>query len=153
MNAMRLFVFLAILAILAAPFGIAQADGSSPWSEILNPDGSIQWNKLTDLGVTHEDASWMDITLPGGAVITQQATYHRYRTPSGNILVLPSLGTLFFMALNPKASGLTGANSMLGNGVSILFMLLGKELSSDQLSQLATMGYTDPKQFFQDSWR
>ena len=62
----------------------------------------------------------MDITLPGGMVVDLDATYHRYQTPSGNIVVLPSPVTLFFMALHPEESGLTNAQSMLGNGASIL---------------------------------
>lgn len=77
----------------------------------------------------------MDITLPGGLVIDLDATYHRYQTPTGNIVVLPSPATLFFMALHPVESGLTDAESMLGNGASILAMLVGPSLTSDQLAQ------------------
>ena len=38
---------------------------------------------------------------------------------------------------------------MLGDGAAILAMLVGPSLNSEQLAQLATMGYTDPQAFFQ----
>ena len=122
---------------------ITQAAGDSPWSEILNPDGSVKWSALTDLGVTSDQASWMTITLPGGMVVHLDATYHRYKTASGNILVLPSPTTLFFMAMHPQESGLSGAQDMLGNGASILFALIGGSLTPAQLAQLAAKGYTN----------
>ncbi len=117
----RLVLILAVIlfAIIFSRPETAFADDPSPWAEILNPDGTIQWENLTDLGNTTEAADWMAITLPGGVVIQPDATYHRYQTPSGNVLVLPSPATLFFMALNPQESGLSGAESMLGNGAAI----------------------------------
>lgn len=143
-----IILMLVIISLLAYPH-TAHADDESPWGEILNPDGSIRWDLLSDLGTVSESADWMDITLPGGMVLDLDATYHRYQTPSGNILVLPSPATLFFMAMYPVESGLAGADSMLGNGAAILAMLVGPSLNSDQLAQLATMGYTDPQAFFQ----
>ena len=137
-----------IIALIALPRPAA-ADGESPWGEILNPDGSIRWDLLSDLGTTSEPAEWMDIILPGNVVIDLDATYHRYQTPSGNVLVLPSPATLFFMAMKPKESGLAMANSIMGDGAAILAMLIGPSLNSDQLTQLATKGYTDPAAFFQ----
>ena len=139
---------LVILSLLTYPRPAA-ADGESPWGEILNPDGSIRWDLLSDLGTVSESADWMDITLPGGMVLDLDATYHRYQTPTGNILVLPSPATLLFMAMHPVESGLAGAESMLGDGAAILAMLVGPSLNSEQLAQLATMGYTDPQAFFQ----
>lgn len=143
-----IILILLILLLLAYPHAAA-ADGESPWGEILNPDGSIRWDLLSDLGTVSESADWVDITLPGGMVLDLDATYHRYQTPSGNILVLPSPATLFFMAMHPVESGLSGADSMLGDGAAILAMLVGPSLNSEQLAQLATMGYTDPQAFFQ----
>ena len=149
MKAFRLLAIVSILLLLAGPLNIAQADDPSPWGEFLNPDGTVQWNKLVDLGTTSEPASWMDITLPGGLVVHQSATFHRYRTPSGNVLVLPEPVTLFFMAQHPAESGLNNAQSMLGNGASILTLLVGGALTPEQLARLASQGYTDPLQFFQ----
>ncbi|MGZ6347757.1 MAG: hypothetical protein ACXWNC_09365 [Anaerolineales bacterium] len=149
MKAIHLLFLITFLASFIAPVVAVRADDGSPWSEILNPDGTIQWNNLLDLGNTSEPANWMDITLPGGMVVHQNATFHRYQTPSGNILVLPEPVTLFFMALHPQESGLNDAESMLGNGVSILMLLIGNSLTPEQLAQLASQGYTDPQQFFQ----
>jgi hypothetical protein len=149
MKSIHLLILITLIAFLIAPVATVQADDGSPWSEILNPDGTIQWSNLMDLGVSSDPASWMDITLPGGMVVHQDATFHRYQTPSGNVLVLPSPVTLFFMALHPEESGLTNAESMLGNGVSILMLLIGNSLTPEQLAELASQGYTDPSQFFQ----
>jgi hypothetical protein len=148
MNVLRTIILsLVIASLIIIPLS-ALAD-ESPWGDILNPDGSIQWDQLVDLGTISEPADWMDMTLPGGMVLDLDATYHRYQTPSGNILVLPSPSTLFFMAMHPNESGLSSAESMLGDGAAVLTMLAGPSLSSDQLAQLATMGYTNPGEFFQ----
>ena len=149
MKKITLLILLSFLVLFVPPLQTVRADDPSPWGEFLNPDGSIQWDKLVDLGVSSQEAGWMDVTLPGGVVIQQQATFHRYQTPSGNVLVLPEPVTLFFMALHPAESGLTGAESMLGNGASILTLLVGGALTPDQLAQLVSKGYTDPMQFFQ----
>ncbi len=149
MKTLRLLVILSVLGLLVAPLHLVQADGDSPWADILNPDGSVQWDKLTDLGTTSQPASWMTVTLPGGMTVDLDATYHRYQTPGGNVVVLPSPVTLFFMALHPGESGLTDAQSMIGNGATILDLLIGPAMSTDQLAQLLSKGYTDPKAFFQ----
>ena len=149
MKAMRFLFLIAFLAFLVAPVAAVRADSGSPWSEILNPDGTIQWSKLVDLGNTSQPATWMDVTLPGGMVVHQNATFHRYQTPSGNVLVLPDPVTLFFMAIHPQESGLNNAQSMLGDGASILILLIGNSLSPEQKAQLASLGYVDPRQFFQ----
>jgi hypothetical protein len=139
---------LLIITLIVFPFSVS-AEEDTPWGEVLNPDGSIRWELLTDLGTVSEPVDWMSITLPGSIQIDLDATFHRYQTPSGNILVLPSPATLFFMAMNPVESGLVNAVSILGNGATILTMLLGPSLTSEQLAQLVTLGYTDPQAFFQ----
>jgi hypothetical protein len=146
----RFIILISFLLMLVTPSQPARAgEGDSPWGDFLNPDGSIRWDQLTDLGTVSQPADWMHITLPGGMVVDLDATYHRYQTSTGNIVVLPSPATLFFMAMHPVESGLTSANSMLGDGASILAMLVGPALTSDQLAQLAMKGYTDPREFFQ----
>jgi hypothetical protein len=42
MKAIRFLILISFLALLIAPVAAVQADGGSPWSEILNPDGTIQ---------------------------------------------------------------------------------------------------------------
>ena len=41
MKAMRFLFLIAFLAFLVAPVAAVRADPGSPWSEILNPDGTI----------------------------------------------------------------------------------------------------------------
>jgi len=118
-------------------------DGDTPWGEVVDADGNILYGNLTDLGETHEVADWM----PDIPFIDGQATYHEYLTPSGNLLVLPSASTLFFMALNPEASGLNQADSSLGNGLGVLETMLAGYVSP---SDLANHGYVDSADFFQD---
>lgn len=141
-------LLLAILALfmLTAPQPVTADDGDSPWVEVFNPDGTIRWENLTDLGTTSEEADWMDITLPGDIALDLDAVYHRYQTPSGNIVVLPSPVTLFFMAQHPVESGLIDAEGMLGNGAALLTMLAGNALNLEALREL---GYESPDQFFQ----
>ncbi len=118
-------------------------DGDTPWGEVVDADGNILYNNLTDLGETHEAVDWM----PDIPFIDGQATYHEYLTPSGDLVVLPSATTLFFMALNPDASGLNQADSSLGNGLGVLETMLAGYVSP---SDLANHGYTNSADFFQD---
>lgn len=53
------------------------------------------------------------------------ATYHLYETPSGNLVMVPSAETLFFMAMNLQESGLSGAQSQLGSGLMIATEIIG----------------------------
>ncbi len=70
---------------------------------MVDENGKIRFDNLTDLGETTEPAEWMDIQLPLGAEIDLDANYHRYQTPDGNIVVLPSPLTLVMMAANPQS--------------------------------------------------
>ncbi len=138
------FHFLLILTffiiVIVSP-AFAQ-DGDGPWGEVVDADGNILYDNLTDLGETHEAVDWM----PAVPFIDGQATYHEYLTPSGNLVVLPSASTLFFMAMNSEASGLNQADSSLGNGLGVLETMLAGYLSP---SDLAAHGYTDSADFFQ----
>src|SRR5512146_2396384 len=107
----KLLIFLSSLILLGAFFVWPVAAQDNPWGEVIDGDGNIQYGNLTDLGEVQVAADWM----PNVPFIGGQATYHRYMTPSGNIVVMPSASTLFFMALNPDASGLNNAYSALGN--------------------------------------
>ena len=79
-----------------------QPPQDGPWGEVIDENGNILYGNLTDLGEIQVDAEWM----PDVPFINGQATYHRYLTPSGNIVVMPSASTLFFMALNPEEFGI-----------------------------------------------
>jgi hypothetical protein len=149
MKTVRVMVIFLMVIALTSPTGVGNAQDDTPWGEVLNPDGSIRWELLTDLGVVTEEADWMDLTLPGGIELDLDATFHRYVTPSGNVLVLPSPATLFFMALHPQESGLTNAASLLGDSIAILSLLVGPTMNTEQMAQLVIMGYTSPAEFFQ----
>jgi hypothetical protein len=134
-------LFLAFTLLLnVSPAHAQEGDGS--WGEIVDADGNILYDNLTDLGETHESVDWM----PNIPFIDGQATYHEYLTPSGNLVVLPSATTLFFMAVNPEASGLSQADSYLGNGLGVLETMLAGYVSP---SDLVDLGYADSTDFFQ----
>jgi hypothetical protein len=147
---MKLKYRILLLVLILSSFvvnliGFVEADQpqqDNPWGEVIDEDGNIIYDNLTDLGEIQVDAEWM----PDIPFIDGQATYHRYLTPSGNIVLLPSATTLFFMALNPEESGLSAANAVLGNGVGVLETMLAGYLTLDDM---AGMGYTDSDAFWQ----
>jgi hypothetical protein len=143
----RILLAVLLLASIFANLTVSaqgeQPPQDSPWGEVVDENGNIRFDNLTDLGEIQVQADWM----PDVPFIDGQATYHRYRTPSGNVVVLPSASTLFFMALNPQESGFDQANSELGNGIGALETMLAGYLTPADLQQ---MGYTSSDQFFQD---
>jgi hypothetical protein len=113
-----------------------------PLSEVIDDEGNILYANLTDLGEIQVDATWM----PDVPFIDGQATYHRYLTPSGNIVVMPSATTLFFMAANPEESGLNQAITGLGNGIGTFETMLAGYVT---LSDMHELGYSNPDEFYQ----
>jgi len=86
------------------------------WSEVVNADGSINYNNLTDNGVVTQQADWMP-SIFGQPV---EAEYHSYTTPTGNQILMPTATTLFFMSMSPSESGYLAASSTLGtNGGTV----------------------------------
>jgi len=155
----RLLLFLVLITLLVP--SAVQAQENDPWSEVFQPDGNLNPN-LIDLGVTTDHPDWMSIDLPFGQSIDLDANYHRYQTPSGNIVVLPSASTLFFMAMNPQESGLNSSYGSLGNGygslISFLGLVAGNNLDWSRV-QADHPEYTSPDQFWsavlngkQDAW-
>src|SRR5512133_4353882 len=149
-----LMTFLALLGITAMALpgpALAQDDDTSPWGEVVDENGNIRFDNLTDLGETTEDSEWMDIPLPFGQEIDLDANYHRYETPDGNVVVLPSPLTLVMMATNPQESGLSGATSQLGIGgmaaAEFLGGLLGDSIDWNRASS-QNPEYVDPSQFW-----
>jgi hypothetical protein len=144
----RFFLILVILTLLIP--SVVHAQDSNPWSEVIQPNGNLNPD-LIDLGVTTDHPDWMSLDLPFGQSIDLDANYHRYQTPSGNIVVLPSASTLFFMAMNPQESGLTSSYGSLGNGysslISFLGLVAGNNLNWNQV-QADHPEYTNPDQFW-----
>ena len=56
MKAMRFLFLIAFLAFLVAPVAAVKADGGSPWSEILNPDGTLNENASRWKGLDRYEA-------------------------------------------------------------------------------------------------
>ena len=140
-----LLLALMLSSFLTNLFIFAKADQphqENPWGEVIDANGNILYANLTDLGEIQVKADWM----PGIPFINGQATYHEYLTPSGNVIVMPSATTLFFMALNPNNSNLSQANAALGNGISALETLLAGYISP---ADIAGMGYSNPDSFWQ----
>jgi len=154
----RISVLLTIAILLAFPFTMALAQGETPpvdpnsvWGEVVDQDGNIRYDNLTDLGTVQETVDWMP-SIPG--IGNVPATYHEYQTPTGNVVVLPTASTLFFMALNPEESGLGGADSQLGMGAGMALeapgIIQGMLQGYIDPSTIASLGYTSQDQFFSD---
>lgn len=147
---MRLKYCILLAVVILASFVInlvvyaqgEQPPQDGPWGDVIDENGNILYDNLTDLGEIQVDAEWM----PDVPFINGQATYHRYMTPSGNIVVMPSATTLFFMALNPDESGFEQASAGLGNGLGALETMLAGYISP---ADMAAMGYSDPNSFWQ----
>jgi hypothetical protein len=117
------FVLVLTLLALLIPSAV-HAQEQNPWGEVFDSNGNLR-SDLTDLGVTTEHPDWMSVDLPFGQSLNLDANYHRYQTANGNIVVLPSASTLFFMAMNPQESGLANSVGMMGNGYGGLITFLG----------------------------
>jgi hypothetical protein len=87
------FLLIIVVLTLLIPSAV-YAQGTDPWPEVFQPDGNLNPD-LIDLGVTTDHPDWMSIELPFGQSIDLDANYHRYQTPSGNIVVLPSPHFIF----------------------------------------------------------
>jgi hypothetical protein len=89
----------------------------SAWSEVVDSNGDILYDRMTDQGVVTQAADWMpSITLPVVGTVSIPAEYHSYVTESGNTVLMPTATTLFFMASNASESGYLAAASTMGTG-------------------------------------
>ena len=109
---------------------------SSVWGEVFQTNGDLQ-PTLQDVGVVTEQVDWIP-DLGGVMGLDGQAEFHVYVTPSGDTVVEPTATTLFFMALNPDASGLNNVSAGVSNGWGLGIMGAGQLLSDpkDYLAQL-----------------
>ena len=146
---LRLGLILAIL-LSVIPLSPVSAQDPSPWSEVFDENGNLR-SDVVDLGVTTETPSWMNVDLPLGQSLQLDANYHRFQTADGNMVVLPSASTLFFMAMNPQESGLANSAGMMSNGygsmITFLGLVAGDSLDWNRLQQERPQ-YQDPSQFW-----
>jgi hypothetical protein len=113
-NIILLLSILILVTLLPARQVFAQ---DSAWSEVVDSNGNIQYDRMTDQGVVTQNADWMpSITLPVVGTVSVPAEYHSYVTESGNTVLMPTATTLFFMASNASESGYLAAASTMGTG-------------------------------------
>jgi hypothetical protein len=125
------------------------------WGDFFDENGNLKPG-VVDLGQQKVPADWMP-DVPGWVpdwLYDGAAAYHMYALPSGETVLLPSATTLFFMAMNPRESGLVDAsgqiNSELGlriqgaglvaagaNAGDVVAALLGKFLNVPYTKELA----------------
>lgn len=122
----RLILILTLLVtfLTAASPALVQAQDGSPWGEVFDENGNLR-SDIVDLGVTTETPDWMSVDLPFNQSLDLEANYHRFQTAEGDIVVLPSASTLFFMAMHPQESGLAASAGMMSNGFGSLITFLG----------------------------
>lgn len=126
-----------VLTLLAAPAGAARADNTqppsntgqaqvdpnSPWAALIDKDGNLLPN-VKDLGeVQVDDASWFPDTSTSVSgwfanLLSNtftgrpyEAEFHAYQAPGGQVLLMPTDQTAFFMAMNPEESGYAQAST------------------------------------------
>jgi len=135
--------------------GGSEGTNSTMWGQVFNPDGTMR-SDLVDKGVIRQDVDWMP-HIPF-LNISLQAEFHVYATPDGSTVVLPSATTLFFMALNPEASGLNRSGGLVTNGAGWEIITAGALVNrpTEVLAQIVQeMGiwdavadrYVDPEYF------
>lgn len=146
----KVVVAFMLVGLLLLPVPTVQAQ-SSGWGALFDENGALLPG-VVDLGKVYQDVDWMDAGLFGHDIL--DASFHQYLLPSGELVVMPSSSTLFFMVLHPDESGLHGAQ-MLANGFGwgltapgILLSLMQGTSSWDNIWQSAqNMGFVDPEQF------
>lgn len=118
------------LSVLAATIRPASAQEPDPWSGFFDENGNLLPG-VTDMGEIIVDVDWMDFDVFGMDVLN--ATFHQYTTPDGNTVLVPSASTLFFMLMNPEASGYldadgdftSGLGGAIGVGALLVTMMQG----------------------------
>lgn len=112
----QLGLAIVLLALLAAIVQPVQAG----WGDFFDENGNLKPG-VVDLGVQKVPADWMpDVPkwVPDW-IYDGAATYHMYALPSGETVLLPSATTLFFMAMNPRESGLVDADGYITKFMSV----------------------------------
>jgi len=108
-----LFIFVFVLLTLLPAHQVFAQDGA--WGEVVDSNGNILYDQMTDQGVVTQAADWMpSITLPVVGTVSMDAEYHSYVTESGNTVLMPTASTLFFMTASANESGFLAAASTMG---------------------------------------
>lgn len=142
--------FIVAFSLVLVPTVPVSASEGSGWGDFVDFDGNILPGVIEGGEVTMP-ATWMP-TFPAWTGIELDATYNVMTSANGSTVLIPSMTTLFFMALNPVESGLTDANGMLGSGAGGLLLagglVGGNNVSLSNLFQALTgMSQTQADQF------
>jgi len=159
-------LFFAIILALSQVFAIMPRvkaqDGTDPWANVFDSEGNLL-PSVVDMGeiVTNPPPDWW----PSNAVTDALGfypTYHQYVTATGDVVIVPSASTLFFMALNSGESGLDDSYGSAGNATGqqvmgaayLVGLLTGLESGQNLLNGLAGIpefldasGNVDPNLF------
>ena len=131
LNKFRNIATLLLIALVAAasiaPATTVRADGEGGWGEFLDADGNILPGVI-QVGQVTQPADWMP-SIPG--LPPMEASYNVMVSPNGNTVLMPSATTLFFMAMNPTASGLIDASSAGSSGVGTGIIIAGQVASGN----------------------
>ncbi|GAP12222.1 hypothetical protein BECAL_03426 [Bellilinea caldifistulae] len=110
----RVMYAVLLFVLLAVNIQPARAD----WGDFFDENGNLKAG-VVDLGEQKVPADWMP-DAPAWVpdwIYDGAATYHMYALPSGESVLLPSATTLFFMAMNPRESGLVNSDGSVGTGL------------------------------------
>lgn len=102
--------FLTVMVLAAFAVLPASADDNDPGdyeptglendpalvNQVVNNDGSINYDGMTDLGIVTQEAAWMDAIPFSDGV----ATYHQYLSPDGSLVVVPTALTTLGLQMN-----------------------------------------------------
>jgi len=138
--------------LLPAGAVLAQDPGGNPWANVFDAEGNLL-PSVVDMGTVFVDADWMDAELLGMDLL--DASFHQYVTAAGDVVVLPSASTLFFMVLHPNESGWNNSASVIQSGTGLqvgaaamlLRLLNGTTGGQNLLENMGEFGYTNPDQF------
>ena len=120
---MKRVVYAVLLFVLLA---VSVQPARADWGDFFDENGNLKPG-VVDLGEQKVPADWMP-DVPGWVpdwIYDGAATYHMCALPSGETVLLPSATTLFFMAMNPRESGLVDANGQINSEFALRIQSAG----------------------------
>jgi hypothetical protein len=149
----RVLITLLLVALVAmTPLTTSMAEEGGGWGDFYDADGNLLPGVIQG-GETTMPAEWMPSFPDWSGLGDVDATFHVLTAESGATLLVPSATTLFFMAMNPVESGLTGSDGLLGTGgaaaglIGAGMIVGGHTTLSDFVAALTGMSQVDANQF------
>lgn len=104
---------LALILVLTLAVALVKP-AQAGWGDFFDENGNLRPG-VVDLGVQKVPVDWM----PDLPFVDGTATYHMYALPNGETVLMPSATTLFFMAMNPRESGLVDSDGYITKFMSV----------------------------------